>query len=335
MKFKKLMKYLNLFTAYIFAKCSNTTPFVRIIPTDKCNLKCEYCWQHKNSDLEINEEEYKLIVKKAINLKVGIISFLGGEPLIWRFIYDAIKLCSDMNIITDITTNGTLLNKESIMRLSENGLDFLNISVDGVTTVKNLKCIEKNIEYLRIARDKYGVKIRVNAVITTKNFDEIMMIIEYLNQYRIPISLGYAMPSLEHKRMEGEIFFSEQDKQLIDTIIKYVRTKKKEGYKIIDPIDYFENIYKYIRREKFWECNYPGVFGWINVIGGCKIRSCTKKMDELNYSYLDLNSKKIKELKLLLLEMTKECNKKCYSNCAYDSYYYKNNKIKLFKKLLN
>lgn len=319
----------------MLAKSLNTTPMVRIIPTDNCNLECEYCWQHHNTKLEISEDEYKLIITKAKSMKVGIISFLGGEPLLWRFIYDAIKFCSSNNIITDITTNGTLLNEEAILRLSENGLDFLNISVDGLIGFKSLKCIEENLEYLKVAKEKYGLSIRVNAVITKNNFNEIKMVVEYVNKIRIPISLGYVMPPINYQKKEGDIYFSERDKKIIDEIIMFVRTKKKEGYQIIDPIEYFENIYRYLKGEEFWKCNYPSSFGWINVISDCKIRSCTKKMDKLNYSYLDLNSSKVKELKQTFLEMTNNCNKYCYSNCAYDSYYYKSNKMKLLKKFIS
>ncbi|MBN2837871.1 MAG: radical SAM protein [Fusobacteriaceae bacterium] len=333
MKIYKYKKYLNLLVAHSFAKDFKTTPFVRIIPSDVCNLSCEYCWQHSNTSIDMTEIEYKSIIKKAKSMKVGMITFLGGEPLLWCFIYDAIKLCSKLNILTDLTTNGTLLNENTINKLAKNGLDYLNISVDGISTIKNITCIEKNIVFLKKAREKYGMKIRVNSVLKKNNFEEIKILIEFLHKHKIPISIGYVIPSFDKSKEKNVDFFSEDDKYLIEEIICFMKGKIQDKYKIIEPLEYFENIYKYFSKEEFWKCNYSTAYGWINIIGGYKLRSCTKKMDKLEYNYLELKSSDIKEIKELFLKNIQQCNRKCYSNCAYDSYYYSHNKWKLIKKM--
>lgn len=336
MNIKKINKYVNLITAYLQAKKLRTTPFVRIIPTDKCNLNCAYCWQHSNECHDITEDECKLIIEKARKMKVGIVTFLGGEPLLWKHIYFAIELCNKYNIITDITTNGTLLNKDVLNKLANSGLDYLNISIDGTSTDKNLKLLESNISYLKEISKNYGVMIRINAVLYKNNFEEIKILIEYAHLHKIPISIGYIVPPINNTELSlKSIHFELSDTELLMEIIKYIKKKISEGYPIIDPIEYFENVYKYLRRERFWKCNYSGPYGWINVIGGCKIRSCTKKMDEMEYNFLQLKPKDIKNIKNDFQEMTNICNKECYSNCAYDSYYYMKNVPNLLKKLIN
>ena len=333
-KIKKVRKYLNLIYSYLIAEKLKTTPFVRIIPTDKCNLNCLYCWQHSNNTDEMSEKEYKAIIKKAKKMKAGIVTFLGGEPLLWEYIYSAIKLCNENNIITDITTNGTLLNEESLNKLGESGLDCLNISVDGKTTEKSIELLIKNLKYINEVRKKYGVKVRVNSVLHKKNFEEIKELIEYCNKENIALSIGYVVPSIDGDiEINSEsIYFGKEDSDILNNIVKYIKNKISEKYIIIDPPEYFENIDKFIKKEKFWECNYSGAYGWINVTAGGKIRSCTKKMDFTDYNYLELKSEDIIKIKEEFKKKIKECNVKCYSNCAYDSYYYIKNKWKIIKK---
>lgn len=331
-KIKKIKKYFNFIYSYLIAAKLKTTPFVRIIPTDRCNLNCVYCWQHSNNTDEISEQEYKLIIKKAKKMKAGIITFLGGEPLLWQYIYSAIKLCTENNIITDITTNGTLLNYESFKKLGESGLDYLNISVDGKKTEKSIELLRKNLKYISEIRKKYGTIVRVNSVLHNKNFEEVKELIEYCNKENIPLSIGYAIPPISDEIKTEDIYFKKEDDKILNEIVRYIKNKISEKYMIIDPPEYFENIEKFIRKEKFWDCNYSGGYGWINVIAGGKIRSCTKKMDCTDYNYLELKSEDIKRLKDTFKEKIEECNIKCYSNCAYDSYYYMKNKQKFIRK---
>lgn len=335
-KIKKVKKYLNLLTAYIRAGKFTTTPFVRIIPIDRCNLNCDYCWQHSDNSKEITEQEYKLIIEKAKKMRVGMINFLGGEPLIWAHIYSAISLCNKYNIMTDITTNGTLLNEETLNKLGESGLDSLNISVDGKTTEKNIELLKNNMISINKVRKKYGIIVRINAVLYKNNFEEIKELIEYCNLKKLPLSIGYVVQNVNEKtkKTENSIYFKEEDSELIREIVSYIKEKIAKGYKIIDPIEYFENIEKFMRREKFWECNYSGKYGWINVIGNCKIRSCTKKMDDTGYNFLEIEKEDIIKLKENFKLKIDKCNRECYSNCAYDSFFYTKNKIKFLKKII-
>jgi MoaA/NifB/PqqE/SkfB family radical SAM enzyme len=273
---------------------------------------------------------YAKVLDKARNHKVGLLSFLGGEPMLWEHLYDAIALCSKHNILTDITTNGTLLNDDTIHKLGSAGLNCLNISVD---TRDNFSVSKKNVLFdenimksLKSAEKKYGMKLRMNSVISNNNFDDIKLLLELSKESKTPLSLGFVVPDMSTADNK-EIYFSENDNELLEKVVSYILAKKKEKYPIIDPDSYFKNVFRFIKHESFWKCNYPTKYGWINVTANGAIRSCTKKMDDTGIEFLSLTSKSIKSFKRSLKESVKGCNPYCYSNCAYDSAFYKRNKI--------
>jgi len=50
-------------------------------------------------------------------------------------------------------------------------------------------------------------------------------------------------------------------------------------------------------------------------------------MDETGIDFLSITPEKIEALKKSLETSIEDCNRYCYSNCAYDSSFYRNNKV--------
>jgi len=325
----KPLKYLNFVNNYNFSHFDYTALFVRIIPTDNCNLNCLYCFQRKNNTPEMTWEMFEKIFSKAKSLKTGFISFLGGEPMLWEYIYDAVELCTEYNILTDITTNGTLLNNTTIEKLSNAKLDYLNISTDIQSTdaisEKNIIFDKEILKELKMAEKNHNIKLRINSVIYNNNFEDIKLLLELSKENKIPISLGFVVPNMNDNTNKS-ICFSQDDTDLLTEITNYILEKKNARYPIIDPDSYFTNIFRFLKNESFWKCNYPTKYGWINVTPDGSIRGCTKKMDTTDFDFISLTPENIKEYKALLKASVNQCNPYCYSNCAYDSSFYKDNK---------
>ncbi|OFZ23210.1 MAG: hypothetical protein A2X94_02935 [Bdellovibrionales bacterium GWB1_55_8] len=340
-KSRKKYKYLNFANALIRGRIAHNTPFVRVIPTDLCNLKCSYCFQRSDDPFQMSKEQFSAYLKKAKEHHIGMMTFLGGEPMIWPHLDYAIAEATRANVITDITTNGTRLNAESVDRLGRAGLDFLNISVDGLTTTevssKTSVVVKKELlDHLKKAKEKYGMQFRVNSVIHKNNFEEIKQLIEFSKEHEVPISLGYVVPHSHGDHIaDPAMYFTKDDTAQLNEIISHIIAKKRAGYPIIDPEEYFTGMHKFLKRENFWSCNYPTRYGWVNITPRGEIRSCTKKMDVMpGFTFLGLTQTKIKALKETLEPMVKTCNKNCYSNCAFDSYFYRTHKVEAMKKLL-
>jgi len=319
-------KKANLLRSLWKSCFSYTAPFVRIIPTDRCNLSCSYCFQKSDDPREMTRSEFDANLEKAGELGTGLITFLGGEPLAWPHIVHAVESCTRKGIFSDLTTNGTLLDRETIHALGRAGLDFLNISVDvtrkGTVSAKNAIRKPAILRELLAARNQYGMRVRVNAVFWKDNSREVKDLVEFTHLHGIPLSIGFVVPEPGSASTGGGgIRFTADDRELLDAFTGYIIDRKRKGYRIIDPTSYFRNVHRFLRREKFWDCNYQRQFGWLNVTPAGRIRSCTKMMDELDDHFLDLTPERIRELRRGFAKKIEQCNTQCYSNCAYNGYY--------------
>ena len=282
--------------------------------------------------------EFDSYFKKAVKLGVGIISFLGGEPMIWPNIYYAIEKCSQKGIMTEMTTNATLLSAKNLEKLGNAGLDMLNLSIDSLTETdqSNKALLNKNdlTQRLRVFRKKYKTHIRLNGVITKLNIKDVERLIDFAHKLNYPLSLGFVVPPLINQVGYGGkcLLFTKSDFPTLKKIVDMILDKKRRGYNIIDPNSYFEGIFDFINGTNKWDCKPPRkTISGITVAPDGRLRTCTKLMDYLNYNYLDLTPKKIKEVRNHCMRIIEKCNPKCYSNCQYSAYYYNLHKFEFFK----
>ena len=87
-----------------------------------CNLRCIYCYRDSGVALpnELKIDEIFHVIKKADDLGVEEIVIVGGgEPLLYRKIFDIIDFIYSRSKRITIFTNGTLINKNIAKKLSD------------------------------------------------------------------------------------------------------------------------------------------------------------------------------------------------------------------------
>ena len=336
----KPKKLMRITCSYIRGKFIPTPVFLRLIPTDRCNLCCKYCFQYDNKSHIMTKEEFDSYFNKAVGLGSGIISFLGGEPMMWPHIYYAIQKCTDRAIMTEMSTNATLLSDKNLEKLGIAGLDMLNLSVDSLTQTdqsnKNLLTKNDLAHRLEIFRKKYKTHVRLNAVITKHNIDDIGKLMDFAHELNYPLSLGFVVPLIFKKeKFEGNnLLFTKSDFPILKKTVKMILDKKRKGYNIIDPDSYFEGIFDFINGTNDWDCKFSKKYSGIIIAPDGRLRSCTKLMGYMNYKFLDLNPEMIKEVREKIKKIIDKCNPYCYSNCAYAGYYYPQHKFEFLVKNL-
>lgn len=138
---------------------------IRIKPTNVCNQHCWYC-AYKSPDLQLGQDmvERDFIPKEKIleiiddcaKMGVKAITFSGGgEPLVYKYMEDAVKKLIEKNISFASLTNGSKLSGEIAKLFAHHGT-WIRISIDGWddesyakyrnTKVGEFSKIMKNIE---------------------------------------------------------------------------------------------------------------------------------------------------------------------------------------------
>ncbi len=104
--------------------------FVQLMPTERCNLRCRYCYAEFGS--RAREDFPRASVLKVVDglarLGTRVIMVAGGEPTLYGPLGELVRRISSHGIECSVNTNG-LLVPERLGDLS--GADMLSISLDG------------------------------------------------------------------------------------------------------------------------------------------------------------------------------------------------------------
>lgn len=165
--------------------------------TQNCNLRCSYCtysgnYENRTHSNKVMSEDiiYKCVdylMSHSDEIEEVDIGFYGGEPLLQKA--DIIKCItyinnkySHRNVSYSITTNGTLLDDDTINFLVHNNI-YLTISLDGPKEIQDTNRrtvngegtfdkIMYNLKRIKSTYPEYYKKVLFNTVLTpNKDFD--------------------------------------------------------------------------------------------------------------------------------------------------------------------
>ncbi len=178
--------------------------YLRISITDKCNFRCRYCMPRENFDrhYEFLQRSELLSFEEIIRLTkifklAGLkkVRLTGGEPLLRKNLeklIEGIQLNAKVDKIS-MTTNGSLLNKNNVIRLKNSGLSEITIILDSIsnTTFKNLS--DSNINHERILKaidlvlEVFGTA-KINIVIVKGiNDTDIINMVDYFKNKKVQL----------------------------------------------------------------------------------------------------------------------------------------------------
>jgi MoaA/NifB/PqqE/SkfB family radical SAM enzyme len=137
-----------------------------IIPIRRCNLACAYCNEYDNFSKPVPLATMRHRLELLGNLKTGVITLSGGEPLLHPELDEIIEGIRKNATLAGLITNGYLLTADRIKRLNDAGLDYLQISIDNVmpddVSKKSLKVLDKKLQLLSEYADFH---VNINSVL--------------------------------------------------------------------------------------------------------------------------------------------------------------------------
>ena len=107
--------------------------------TDRCNLRCRHCYVDEYSS-QTDEKDFDTVLdqleKLLSNLNfTGHLNITGGEPLLHSSLFRLLQKINERNISFALLTNGTLITRDIALRLKENGVRYVQVSLDGTEKI--------------------------------------------------------------------------------------------------------------------------------------------------------------------------------------------------------
>ena len=146
----------------------------------KCNYNCRFCFNSfKNYEKMLSVEQSIDLVRKLKAFGVQKINFAGGEPTLCPYLGELLEVSKNLGLATSIISNGTGLTKDFLMRYSDS-IDWIGLSIDSGNESTQLALgrgfgnhVSKIIEKAYIVKE-FSIKLKINTVVTSLNFQEDM-----------------------------------------------------------------------------------------------------------------------------------------------------------------
>ncbi len=149
--------------------------------TNICNLKCKHCYQSAGKKLpdELSLKKRLDVIDQLSREDVFLVAFSGGEPLMDKDLWKVIERAKENYMYVSVATNGTLISPEVARKLSDVGVDYVEISLDSVNARKHDRfrgvpgAWDKTITGIKNAVAERTYQVGLAPTITRMNFDEL------------------------------------------------------------------------------------------------------------------------------------------------------------------
>lgn len=166
---------------------------VTIDLTYNCNLRCKHCFnysgEHTVNASEMTDQELIGLCHVVVQMNPTVVCLCGGEPLLRKeVLFKMIEILKKGKIANvNMVSNGYILDFETAKELKKRGIDFVQISVDGVvsTTHDWLRNKKGAFDKAITAIDnliKSGVKVGVSFIPTKRSINEMEELIMKLDE---------------------------------------------------------------------------------------------------------------------------------------------------------
>lgn len=173
-----------------------------------CNLQCKMCYVRKTMPQVqkaggIKDASWWLsIAEKAQQLGLLYPLLTGGEPFLHPQFFEILSGMRRMGLQPSINSNGTLLDREKVIRLKECPPVRVNVTLYGASEETYQRLCGDGKAYGRVVQavsllKEYGIPVKLNTSLTPDNVDELEKIIAFAKEAECPIQVAtYMFPPI-------------------------------------------------------------------------------------------------------------------------------------------
>jgi len=205
--------------------------------TRQCNLKCVHCYAHAKSSAQENElttQEGKRLIDDLAQFGAPVVLFSGGEPLVRKDLPELAEYAVQKGMRAVISTNGTLITRDTADTLKSIGLSYVGISLDGMEQINDrFRGVEgafnaalEGIENCKAA----GIKVGLRFTINKRNVHDIPAIFTLLEERDIPRACFYHLVYTGRgSKLVEEDLTHEETRRAVDLIMDLTKQLHDRG----------------------------------------------------------------------------------------------------------
>lgn len=220
--------------------------------TDRCMLKCRMCftWQNVTVENHPSLEQYKNFLSEFRGLVDDnfIISFVGGEALLFDGFFDLVKFSVGKGFLANTASNSWLIDENMARRIGDSGLNEISLSLDSLNEathdyLRGVKGVYRRVMNAIDFLSKYSenTKIGICSAIYDWNLNELLSLLDWVNNNDKIHSISFLAPKQPNytgidkewwKGKYGYLWPKDAGKacSFVDEVLKIKATDK--GYKI-------------------------------------------------------------------------------------------------------
>ncbi len=206
--------------------------------TMNCNEHCKHCGSSCGDenipDILTTEEYFRILdqVKHDFGTKGFMLCITGGEPLLRRDFFDIMNYANELGFSWGMTTNGTLIDKETAHKLRLAGMKTVSISIDGLEATHNdfrrtKDGYRRAMTGLQNLIDEGGFKnIQVTTVVTHESIKELDSLFDIFDKIDIDSWRVVNLEPIGRAKQYPELLLTPDDYRYLFAFIKEKRRQE-------------------------------------------------------------------------------------------------------------
>lgn len=219
--------------------------------TNRCNSFCRMCDIPKKANSELSTEQWKKTIEDAFSLGASTMVFSGGEPLLREDIFELISFTKVQGLNACITSNGLAIKDTVAKKLSEAGVDVVNISVEGPQEIHDYLRGKGSFDKMKDAINnlkKYNIETTLATVISRYNYRYLDYIVGFANETGATTIKFQPFSTLfiRDKSRKCDFFISQEESKELKEIIKRIVSSCDKQRIATNPFSYLKKIPSYM-----------------------------------------------------------------------------------------
>lgn len=254
-------------------------PLVVWNTTNRCNLFCEHCYINADDRAvrdELTTEEARAFIEDLAEMRVPVLLFSGGEPLLRHDLMELGELAASKGLRTVISSNGTLIDRETAEKLRDAGFQYVGVSIDGLQEThdrfrRKKGAFEEALAGIRACME-VGLKTGIRFTVNRQNQQDLPGLMELVEKEGIPrfcmyhlVYAGRGREMMEHDTSTDET------RAILEFIVEKTLDLNKRGVEveILTTDNHADGVYLYNLIKKNAPERAQEVISLLNMHGGC------------------------------------------------------------------